>query len=188
MSNKKNMKNFKKLLVLLTITIIGCNTNSQNSAVSTSEILKTENFDLNKNLLANGYVAVQITKAISGHLHLYATINDVAGRFVLDTGAGATVLETARAEKFKLNLKTTEELATGAGGAGMEMQENVANHIKIAALSIPDNTIYLMNLDHVNDAFTAMGMDKVDGVIGADILESQHAIIDYEDLTLYLKK
>ena len=45
-----------------------------------------------------------------------------------------------------------------------------------------------MNLDHVNSAFESMGLEKVDGVIGADILTNYNAIIDYKNLTLYLKK
>ena len=45
-----------------------------------------------------------------------------------------------------------------------------------------------MNLDHVNNAFNSMGLKEVDGVIGADILSSNKGIIDYTNLTLYLKK
>ena len=45
-----------------------------------------------------------------------------------------------------------------------------------------------MNLNHVNNAFILMGLKEVDGVIGADILTSNKAIIDYTNLTLYMKK
>ena len=45
----------------------------------------------------------------------------------------------------------------------------------------------LMSLNHVNNAFERFGLKKVDGVIGADILTSNKAIIDYVDLSLYLK-
>ena len=33
----------------------------------------------------------------------------------------------------------------------------------------------LLNLDHVNNAFERMGLEKVDGVIGADILTNNKA-------------
>jgi hypothetical protein len=45
-----------------------------------------------------------------------------------------------------------------------------------------------MNLDHVNDAFESMGLEKIDGVIGADILTNHNAIIDYSNLILFLKE
>jgi hypothetical protein len=45
-----------------------------------------------------------------------------------------------------------------------------------------------MKLDHVNKAFTSMGLKEVDGVIGADILTENKAIIDYSNLILYLRK
>ena len=45
-----------------------------------------------------------------------------------------------------------------------------------------------MNLDHINDAFNSMGVKEVDGVIGADILTTNKGVIDYSEMTLYLKK
>ncbi len=44
-----------------------------------------------------------------------------------------------------------------------------------------------MPLDHINNAFKQMGIEEVDGVIGADILTTGKAIIDYANLILYLK-
>jgi len=45
-----------------------------------------------------------------------------------------------------------------------------------------------MSLDHVNQAFASIGVEEIDGVIGADILEYKNAVIDYKNLILYLKK
>ena len=59
---------------------------------------------------------------------------------------------------------------------------------KIGKLEMPKFLLYVMNLNHVNNAFILMGLKEVDGVIGADILTSNKAIIDYTNLTLYMKK
>jgi hypothetical protein len=45
-----------------------------------------------------------------------------------------------------------------------------------------------MNLDYVNDAFELNGLERVDGIIGTDILKNNKAIIDYSTLKIYLKK
>lgn len=55
----------------------------------------------------------------SGHLHLFSQLNGVDGNFVLDTGAGTTVIEKKNKEKFGMQTKATENKATGAGGTGM---------------------------------------------------------------------
>lgn len=46
----------------------------------------------------------------------------------------------------------------------------------------------LMNLDHMNTAFKQHGLEEIDGVIGAELLLSGKAIIDYANMILYLKK
>jgi hypothetical protein len=45
-----------------------------------------------------------------------------------------------------------------------------------------------MNLDVINQTFADYEMEKIDGIIGADILSEKEAIIDYAKLMLYLKK
>ena len=45
----------------------------------------------------------------------------------------------------------------------------------------------LIDLSNVNDAFESLKAPAVDGIIGADILKTGNAIIDYEKKYLYLK-
>ncbi|MEO1452031.1 MAG: acid protease, partial [Bacteroidota bacterium] len=103
-------------------------------------------------------------------------------------GAGATVIETKQQEKFKLVTEETSETATGAGGTDLQMQISRENEIFIESVHLPRYNLALMSLDHVNQAFTSLGIEEIDGVVGADILEEKHAIIDYKNLVLYLKK
>jgi hypothetical protein len=48
-------------------------------------------------------------------------------------------------------------------------------------------TAYLMPLQQVNLAFLRRGQERIDGVIGADVLRSGAAVIDYAGGKLYLK-
>ena len=135
----------------------------------------------------HGYIKIPITKMASGHLHIKVVLNGVDGEFILDTGAGATVVETNRKLKFNLNTEGTKESGTGAGGT-QSLQKSAKNTFKLGALVKTIFNVYVMNLDHVNKAFTSMGLKEVDGVIGADILTENKAIIDYSNLILYLRK
>jgi hypothetical protein len=148
---------------------------------------RDKNGDLGKFLGKNGYVAVQMQKLITGHLYVEATLNGVKGRFILDTGAGATVIETTRKDKFKMTAVESKDKATGAGSTGMMVQESGKNKISLGNYTYNNDTLRLMSLDHVNQALKSLGIEEMDGVIGADILTAGDAVIDYTKMVLYLK-
>ncbi len=134
------------------------------------------------------YVKIPITKLATGHLHIHVVLNGVDGDFILDTGAGAAVVETNKQNKFHLTREDASKTSgTGTGGT-QSIQKSVNNTINLGGLVLPEFNIYMMNLDHVNKAFTSMGQQEVDGVIGADVLTQHKAIIDYSNLVLYLRK
>ncbi len=138
-------------------------------------------------LSLQGYSSIALTRLKSGHLVLQARINGVPGRFVLDTGAGRSVIEAARHGKFKL-ARTDRKLAmaTGAGG-DVPLRMSHGNRLQIGGYLDYGFTAYLMPLDQVNLAFLRRGDDGIDGVIGGDVLRSAHAVIDYAGRRLYLK-
>ena len=98
------------------------------------------------------------------------------------------VLEEKGKEKFKLETSATDVQAFGAGGGSIAMKATSIKKFKLANYSLENFEVYLINLDYVNSAFQQMGLEKIDGVIGTDILTSGKAIIDYANLVLYLKK
>lgn len=48
---------------------------------------------LHRYLVAQGYKAIALTKLGIGHLVMKASVNGVDGTFILDTGAGGTVID-----------------------------------------------------------------------------------------------
>ena len=47
--------------------------------------------------------------------------------------------------------------------------------------------LVLFDLQHVNDALVNHKAEKVQGIIGADLLKKGKAIIDYKSMSLFLK-
>ena len=45
----------------------------------------------------------------------------------------------------------------------------------------------LLDLSHVNDTLNTQGVGKIDGVIGADFLKENNAVIDYSLSKLFLQ-
>lgn len=168
------MKNF--IYALLIIFLSGCFSNGQAS------------FDLEKELVNAGFTKIQLEKETSNHLVLYATVNGANSRFILDTGATNSVIDENQKERLLINSSLSDMVAAGAGGSNIptEMGENI--QLEIDDLIFDDNEYILMNLDNINDALINYGGSRVDGIIGADILIKSKAIIDYSELTMYLKQ
>ena len=49
------------------------------------------------------------------------------------------------------------------------------------------SSLVLFDLNHINSALIERGIQKVDGIIGADTLKKGKALIDYEKNRLYLQ-
>lgn len=134
-----------------------------------------------------GYSSIALKRLRSGHLVLHAQLNGTTGRFVLDTGAARSVVESSRQARFGLGrIDRKVAAATGAGGA-VPLRMSHGNRLQIGGYVDEGFTAYLMPLDQVNLAFRRRGDDRIDGVIGSDVLRGGQAVIDYAGGRLYLK-
>jgi predicted aspartyl protease len=140
-------------------------------------------------LLQKNYKAIAIKQNAAGHLLVPVIVNDVESLFILDTGAGATVVDSQQAEKLQvvLLIDSTEFTGAGAGGQGLEVIPSKNNRVAIGEHVLKDFPLSVMSLEHVRQAFVQLGIhEDFSGVIGVDILKPGKAIIDYSTMTLYL--
>lgn len=143
---------------------------------------------LEKILKKKKYVKIKLKKIATNHLELKANINGVKGRFILDTGASNSCVGLDAVENFKLIATESETKAAGAGATDMETQLSENNTLKIGKWKTKNFNLVLFDLSHVNNALTNHNAKKVDGIIGADILQKGKAFIAYNKNVLYLKK
>ena len=139
-------------------------------------------------LRSKGYTRVRLQTLPTNHYAVVATLNGVNGRFILDTGASSTCVSTELAVHFHLNAKPSEEKASSA--SANELYTEVAHHntLKIGSWSSKRRSVVLFDMQAVNLALQKLEIESVDGIIGADILQSTKAVIDYQNDWLYLKK
>lgn len=143
--------------------------------------------DLNEFLTKKGYIAIKLNKLIIGHIYMEGTLNGVKGKFILDSGAGATVIDEKVKDKFKLKMdKGDATRAAGAGSSSISAKMVPGNELVLGNYKKDKFTLAVMNLDNVNDALKSVGISPFDGVVGADILSMGKAVIDYPNMTLYL--
>lgn len=134
-----------------------------------------------------GYTRIKLKYTETQHFELTAKINDIEGRFLLDTGASSTCVGFEAITHFKLLAEDSEIKAAGAGATNMLTQIAQKNNLKIMAWSRKNIDLVLFDLTHVNQALTDHKAEKVHGIIGADLLKKGKAVIDYKNKALYLK-
>ena len=68
-----------------------------------------------------------------------------------------------------------------------ETKVSKKNKLQVGKWFSKSCSIVLFDMSHINKALCEREIQKVDGIIGADILKKGKAIIDYEKNRLYLK-
>lgn len=143
---------------------------------------------LKKVLQKKKYIQIKLKKTATNHLEIKAKINDVKGRFILDTGASNSCVGIDLIAHFKLHAEESETKAAGAGATDMETLKSENNFLEIGKWKTDTCNLVLFDLTHVNTALTQHDAKEVHGIIGADVLHESKAIIDYNNMVLYLRK
>lgn len=138
-------------------------------------------------LRPKGYTRVRLQTLPTNHYVLIATLNGVEGRFILDTGASTTCVSAELTAHFHLNAKPSEEKASSASANELDTEVAHHNELVIGSWSSKRRSVVLFDMQAVNHALQKLDIKSVDGIIGADILQSTKAVIDYQNDWLYLK-
>ena len=138
-------------------------------------------------LKSQGYTSINLKKTSTNHYQIEATLNNIKGLFILDTGASNTCSDLTQLEKFKLISQKSEIKASSATDLMQETKVSNKNKLEIGKWVNNSCSLLLFDLNHINSALSEREIQKVDGIIGADTLKKGKAIIDYEKSRLYLK-
>lgn len=143
--------------------------------------------DFQKILKKDNYKKLRFKISKTQHLLLKAKINGIEGKFILDTGASSSCVGTESIEKFKLKAQNCSTKASGAGATGIKTQIAKNNLLQLGSWKMKKYPVIIFDLSHVNEALLQHNAKPVDGIIGADVLLSGKAIIDYASKLLFLK-
>ena len=143
--------------------------------------------NLKEYLLKSGYHCIKLKKTVTNHLELKVKINNVKGRFILDTGASNSCVGFDQVELFQLDTQESEHKASGAGTTEIETKISKKNKLKIGHYQLKKTSLILIDLMHINHALEKQKAKPIQGIIGADILDKGKAIIDYKKKYLFLK-
>lgn len=141
-----------------------------------------------KTLKKKKYIKIKLERIATNHLEIEGKINNIKGRFILDTGASNSCVGLDLIDYFQLEAKESETKAAGAGAINMETQQSEDNKLQLGNWKTKELNLVLFDLSHVNTALEQHSAKKVHGIIGADVLQKGKAFIDYSKNILYLKK
>ena len=122
------------------------------------------------------------------HLMIHAYINAKKAVMIVDTGASKTVFDKERIKRFTGDEAITknDKRSTGVGGNNIVSHETIVKSFRLGKLTIKNYMTVLLDLSHVNESYTMLGLPTIDGVLGSDILFSHKALIDYHKHQLNL--
>ena len=141
-----------------------------------------------RNLLEEGgFYRIPLKKIKSGHYTFSAKINAIWGIFILDTGASSSCIGFNNDSYFNLNNEESLIKAAGAGAINMKTEIAKNNSIEIGSWKISNFDFVIFDLSHVNEALNQVDETPIHGIIGADFLKKNRAVIDYGRNCFYLK-
>jgi predicted aspartyl protease len=117
----------------------------------------------------------------SNHIYVQATVNGKGPLwFILDTGAGATVLSRERAEEMGLPLQGNLE-GRGAGEASVDVALVPGVSFSLPGLTLDNQTAVAIALK----SFEVYEGRAIDGILGYDLISRFVMEIDYENRRLH---
>ena len=148
---------------------------------------KTNNTFL-KDLLNNQqFVKVKLYKIKTQHLICFGSINNVKATFLIDTGASNSCISIENIDVYDLKTEGEKFEASGASDKKMEAILSKECKFKLGRFSMKKQKFVLLDLNHINSLLESQNVKKINGIIGAEFLKAAKAIIDYDNLNLFLK-
>jgi predicted aspartyl protease len=115
-----------------------------------------------------------------------AKINGKTAKLLIDTGASNSCIHSELKEYFNLKEKGDPFDAAGASEGKMQAVMTLECKIQLGRSFKGNQAFVLIDLNHVNATLNSQGAVRIDGIIGADFLKSNKAVIDYSLRKLFL--
>ena len=129
---------------------------------------------------------IQVSEGFN--LYVNAAINGAPAKLMVDTGAFATLLHHSFVRRMRIPMRETPY-----SSAAVNLRQRGVNIARIRKLSVGSVDIVgkevgVIDLEGLIRGGLLHGSPPVAGLLGAEILNRHHGIIDFGTRTLYLKR
>ena len=125
------------------------------------------------------FILVPTIREKSHHITVVASLAGRSARFIIDTGAGGTILDSEAVSHYQLKLSSASRKGGGVGAVAMRMNYVATHDLSLFGLDLSNTKLLTLDLSHVNAGLKKAKVEPVVGVIGADVLWQRRAVIDY---------
>jgi predicted aspartyl protease len=136
----------------------------------------------------HGFQAVPIQVSDGFNLYVNGSINGKRAKLMVDTGSFATLLHRSFVRQMRI---PTQETAFSSSAVNLkERGVRVARirKLSVGSVDIVGRRVGVIDLEGVIHGGLLDGSPPVAGLLGAEILNRHHGIIDFGTRTLYLKR
>ena len=135
----------------------------------------------------NSKIKKKIEIVSTNHLIIECKLNGINARFILDSGASNSCIDLLSVDKYGINSKKHIEKASSATSIINETFYSENNILEIKELKKINFNIFLFDMTFINNSLKDNGVEKVDGIIGGDIMREYKANINYNKRMLILE-
>lgn len=116
---------------------------------------------------------VPVERSELGLIYVLADLKGQPVRMIVDTGANRTILDRAAADR--LGIDSSGPRLEVAGCIADAASEAAAGALRLGPVAIPMDAVAVLDLSPMGPKLG----ERVDGIIGADVLAATAAVIDY---------
>ena len=135
-----------------------------------------------------GFQAVPIEVSEGFNLYVGGSINGSPAKFMVDTGSFATLLHRSFVRRMKI---PTQETPFQSAAVNLKRRGVRVAHIRtlsVGSVNFTGKDVGVIDLEGLIHGRLLQGSPPVAGLLGAEILNRNHGIIDFGTRTLYLKR
>ena len=115
-----------------------------------------------------------------------SSINGVKAVLLIDTGASTSCIALAEKETFNIEEKGEPFEASGAGKDKVKAIMGHQCDLILGRHAMGKHAFVLLDMQHINATLINENVKPINGILGADFLKKNQAIIDYKNKVLNL--
>ena len=115
-------------------------------------------------------------------------IHGKEANFLIDTGASRSVFDPKTITNFidNVQFEKKEGLTAGVGSSDLESATFVIDSFSVGELEINEYEAVALDLENIHEMYGKLGLPRIDGIIGGDLLRRYKAVINYRSKKLRL--
>ena len=122
------------------------------------------------------------------HIMVKGMIHGKEANFLIDTGASRSVFDPKTISNFidDIRFEKKEGLTAGVGSSDLESATFRIDVFSIGKVEICDYEAVALDLENIHEMYGKLGLPRIDGIIGGDLLKRYKSVINYKGKKLRL--